>query len=227
MHLTDCFIEIFAFVSRFQETVEETQPSFEEVSRTLDRLIAQGESLAALGAWTRDEFDRARFAVFAWTDETLGSGAWRHKQQWLNDRLQRRYFQTADAGEEFFAHLHALERNQGEVREVYYLCLALGFTGRFCKPGDEYQLEQLKVTHLRLLFDSPGDLPAPERDTLFPEAYPTTTDSPARPRRRRLPLAPATVTCLVGPLLLFAILFAIYHFTLSTVTENYLKTVAY
>jgi type VI secretion system protein ImpK len=107
---------------------------------------------------------------------------------------------------------------------VYYLCLALGFTGRYCHAGDEYQLEQLKTSNLKLLLGSSVGLPSLERTDLFPEAHPS---GPAETVQKRVRGGTRLVSgiCLAGPVFLFCLLYLIYRFTLGGVGENFLKTV--
>lgn len=225
MHLTQCFIEIFAVVTDLANTLEAKQPPFEQIREELDRLFTRSETLATSGNVAHEDFDQARFAVCAWTDEVLGSSRWNYRQLWLNDQLQRRYYRTSEAGEEFFRRLSEVGLHQHDVREVYYLCLALGFTGKYCNPGDEVQLEQLKTSNLKMLLGTSAGLPPLETAKLFPAAYPSAEPPALVAKEKRRAFSLMTAACLVGPLLVFAILFAVYRFTLSAVTENFFRTV--
>ncbi len=107
----------------------------------LDRLVqkAFAHKTVANGA----DFDDAWFAVAAWLDEKLAplrtlAGVDSSR------RLQRVYFDTLNAGEEFFTRLENLLQAQaaaptperGGVLDVYDACLDLGFLGRHYR-GDE------------------------------------------------------------------------------------------
>lgn len=226
MHLTDCFMELVAYVTHVLRTAAVRQPHYQEVRGEIDLLLAAGESLVKREGLSLEDFGLARFAICAWIDEAILSSAWNEKSLWLREQLQRLHYNTTEAGEEFFAKMNALGLRQREVREVYYLCLALGFTGKFCKPGDEYQLEQVKTAQLKLLVGSSVGLPSLERSELFPEAYPGEAPSLATARRGR-GFSPLAVVCVAGPVVLFVILFFVYRFTLSGVVENFLRTVPY
>jgi type VI secretion system protein ImpK len=82
----------------------------------------------------------AAYAAVALVDETVQRSDWGQKDEWLARPLQRELFGRFDAGEEFFATLDrlraALSDNAG-VLEVYYLCLTVGFEGRYRMEGDE------------------------------------------------------------------------------------------
>jgi type VI secretion system protein ImpK len=225
LHLSDCFIKTFAYVSYLLASVETRKPGYEQVKGDIQQLIRESEMLFAQGGFSRDDYDLARFAVCAWVDEALLNSPWEERNLWLKDQLQRRYYSTTDAGEEFFDRLNVLGLHQREVREVYYLCLAIGFTGRYCHPGDEYQLEQIKTSNLKLLLGSSVGLPSLERTDLFPEAHPS---SPPETGKQRILSGSRLLKylCLAGPVLLFCLLFLIYRFTLGGVGDNFLRTVA-
>jgi len=225
MHLSDCFIDIFAYVTFFLRSVEVKQPSCEQVKSDIRRLLSESDNSMVRGNFQRDDFDQARFAVCAWVDEALLNSPWEQRNLWLKDQLQRHYYNTTDAGEEFFDRLSAIGLHQREVREVYYLCLALGLTGRYCHPGDEYQLEQIKTSNLKLLLGSSVGLPSLERSDLFPEALPAIPIEKEQ-RRSRFGSRLAFAICLVGPVFLFCLLYGIYRFTLSGIGENFLRTVS-
>jgi type VI secretion system protein ImpK len=225
MRLSDQFIELLAYVSQLTKTAEGTQASFQQVRERVVQLLTRSERCVELGQVPREDFDMARFAVCAWVDEVLLSSAWEQKHLWLREQLQRVYFGTTDAGEEFFQRLNGLGLQQREVREVYYLCLALGFTGRFCEASDALQLEQLKNANLKLLSESPQGYPAIGARELFLEAD-CTDDCGSGSRKRFGALSLQAVLCLVGPVLLFGVLFLIYSFTLRSVGDDLLRSVA-
>lgn len=225
MHLSDCFIDIFAYGTFFLKNVENRNPGYDQVKADIRRLFAESEGLVARGGFQREDFDQGRFAVCAWLDEALLNSPWKDRSLWLRDQLQRQFYNTTDAGEEFFDRLTSIGLHQREVREVFYLCLALGFTGRYCHVGDEYQLEQIKTSTLKLLLGSSVGLPSLERNDLFPEAFPKV---PAERERKRVRYGSrlAFMICLAGPVVLFFLLYGIYRFTLSGIGENFIRTVS-
>lgn len=54
--------------------------------------------------------DNARFAVYAWVDEQILQSSRLDAMDWLGYSLQYHYFDTTDAGRDFFARLKALTR---------------------------------------------------------------------------------------------------------------------
>lgn len=225
MRLSDCFMEMIAYVAYFRSSVAKRQPSFDEVKNTIHRLISESERAIEGTSISREDYDQARFAVFAWIDETLLSSDWAEKNRWQGEQLQLGYYRTAEAGEQFFERLGAIGPHQREVREVYYLCLAMGFLGRYCHEGDEFLLEGLKTSNLKLLTGSSVGIPSLDREELFPEAY-VVTDANADPRyARKDNFSLFTLACIAFPLLLYGGLYLIYRFILSNVGDNLLRVV--
>ncbi len=224
MRLTDCFMEIIAytgFVARGDESLR-----YDQVHANMQHLITQSEACLEKGQFNPEDRNLARFAVFAWVDETILSSPWEGRKQWQREQLQRHYFQTADAGELFFERLNSIGPHQRDVREVYYLCLALGFSGQYCKQGDDFMLEQLRSSNLKLLTGSSMGIPALDKQELFPEAYPQGQSDTrlATAGTRRWPAY--ALVCTVAPLALYGLLFLIYKFILSNIGGNLMGTVS-
>jgi type VI secretion system protein ImpK len=221
MRLTDCFIDLIAYVAYFMKSVDSRQPSFERVKMDVKHLISDSQNCLKIGEFSHEDYDLARFAIFAWIDEIILSSSWNERNRWLGEQLQRIYYNTSDAGEIFFEKLNSLGLHQRDVREVYYLCLALGFTGRYCNPGDELLLEQLKASNLKLLTGSSSAVHLLNTGELFPEAY--SSDIPEiKIRKSRWYISSFTFLCLGFPVVLLIVLFVTYRFILSNFGENLL-----
>jgi type VI secretion system protein ImpK len=221
MRLTDCFIELIAYITYFLKTTADRQPPYQQVKADIERLISESDTCLKNGGFPSEDCDLARFAVFAWIDEAILSSSWNQRLRWQGERLQRLYFQTADAGELFFERLNTIGPHQRDVREVYYLCLAMGFMGRYCSEGDEYLLEQLKMSNLKLLLGSSVGPPRLEKSELFLEAY-AGESSPVAPRKARMRLPAFALFCLGFPVVLYLGLFLIYRFILGNMGEHLL-----
>ncbi|MDL1982816.1 MAG: DotU family type IV/VI secretion system protein [Deltaproteobacteria bacterium] len=222
MRLTDCFIELIAYAAYFLKTVAKRQPPFDQVKADIQRLISKSQESLNNGAFSQEDYNLARFAIFAWIDEAILNSSWKEKHLWQGEQLQRFYYQTADAGEIFFERLNTLGPHQRDVREIYYLCLAIGFMGRYCHEGDEYLLEQLKTSNLKLLTGSSVGLPSLEKGELFPEAYPVESSKMISPKEKKR-FSTFTLLCLGTPVLLYSVLFLIYRFILNNIGESLLS----
>ena len=224
MRLTDCFIEVIAYVAFFLRGVSKKQPPYDQVKADVLRLLLQSEGCVTENGVSREDYDLGRFAVCVWVDEAILNSPWQEKDRWQTEQLQRVFYQTAAGGEAFFERLNRLGPDQQDVREVYYFCLALGFKGRHIHEGDELLLDQLKASNLKLLSKSPPGLSSLEHDDLFPEAYPSAVEGmEAGPTKSRF--SALTLACLVGPVVLFGVLFWIYRFVLEGVGESFMQAV--
>ena len=222
MRLIDCFINIIAYVAYLVKSGTAKQPSYDQVNADIQRLITQSQRYLENGTVSREDYDLARFAVIAWVDETILNSSWNEKDKWQREQLQRVYYQTTDAGEIFFDRLNSIGPHQRDVREVYYLCLAMGFKGRYVHEGDDYLLDQLKTSNLKVLTGSSVDIPSLEQGDLFPDAYPlaSITGSQTKTLRR---FSLFNLLCLSFPVVLFLGLYLIYTFILGNVGDNLLK----
>jgi type VI secretion system protein ImpK len=228
MRLSDCFMETITYVLYVLDSVSrqpaQEQPSYEEVEARVLQLLEKSQECLAKGVGSQEDYDLARFAVCAWIDEAILNSSWQHKQRWQAAQLQRRFYNTTNAGEEFFDKLNSLGPHQRDVREVYYLCLSLGFMGRFCRKEDQYLLEQLKVSNLKLLTGATAAGPVLAGQELFPAAYPDEVQPQAsQPAARRL--NPFVIGAAAAPVVLFGVLFVIYKFILSGVGSDILNLV--
>ncbi len=79
----------------------------------------------------------ATYAIAALMDEQILRSSWSGRTAWMSQPLQLIYFNENTAGEGFFQRLSALQQMPGKEHlvQVYYLCLALGFQGRYAVPG--------------------------------------------------------------------------------------------
>jgi len=224
MRIADCFMDLLAYVAYFLKTVQARQPAFEQVKADVDRLVSLADTCLREKGISQEDLDHARFAVFAWIDEVILNSSWNVKDQWQMQQLQRTYYQTTDAGEIFFTRLNTLGPHQNHVREVYYLCLAMGFTGRYIHEGDDFLLEQLKTSNLKVLLGSSIGLPALDKGQLFAQAYPQQVDQP-EPQEHRKGFSPIHLVGIAFPVVLYAALFFIYRFILNNIGENLLSLV--
>ena len=217
MRLIDNFMPLISYVVVLRQNVAAVQPPFQQVKGDLQRLLGQSEACLKRGEVPPGDFDQARFIVCAWVDESILGSAWQERGQWQRETLQLSYYNTSDAGVEAFERLNQLGFDQKEVREVYYVCLSLGFKGRFINQGDEFLLDQLRSSNLKIITGGGGGASSLTQGELFPEAYPAqAAEIPQAKARFPIPVLAA----LAAPVALFAILFLIYYFSLGSVASK-------
>ncbi len=96
------------------------------------------ESNCKLAGIQPEAIEDVRYAVVALLDETTLSIPGRCRDYWLSQPLQLELFGEAMAGEVFYQRLKRLmpaPRQNRDVLEVFYLCLALGFEGKYRLGG--------------------------------------------------------------------------------------------
>ncbi len=221
MRLSDCFSEVIAYINYALNGTDQSQITFEQLKQKTNALLVESESNATQCDSSREDYDLARFAICAWVDETVLSSNWEGRRQWQGEQLQRRYYNTTEAGIEFYTRLNAIGLHQGDVREIYYMCLAMDFKGRYCSANDAILVDQLKDSNLKLLMGSSVGLPDLDKMDFFPEAYPAGTDVLYQKEKKGL-FSLFNLSFFLTPLLLLSILFVIYHFILGNIVELYL-----
>lgn len=141
MRLIDCFIELLAYTSFAMKEADQGRLEFEPFKKEVERLLDQGGEMKAAGGFAEDDYDAARFAVCAWVDESVLCSRWKDKELWEHQQLQRVYYDTTNAGEEFFRRLDAVPDDNKDLLELYGACLYLGFSGRYYAVRSRLELE--------------------------------------------------------------------------------------
>lgn len=148
-----------------------------------------------------EEITSARFALTAFVDEAVARSDWHGRKEWESRPLALEYFQTNNAGDEFFDRLEELRRRpdvKAGLLEVYYTCLTLGFEGKYAL-ADPRELRDLIETIGRDLERVRGRVV-----DLSPRWQPPETQ--IQRFRSILPMWVVSVACLVVLLIAFVVL---------------------
>ncbi|MBK7949152.1 MAG: DotU family type IV/VI secretion system protein [Deltaproteobacteria bacterium] len=132
---------LIGYVSFFRDARESDRPSATTVRAQILHLLDAFEGSPAARSVTAAELDAARFALVAWADETILLCGWSGQAEWMRELLQARLFGTNKAGDEFYQRLDSLQPEFIQAREVYLVCLAMGFEGRYA--GDDARRQEL------------------------------------------------------------------------------------
>lgn len=189
MHLIDSFVDVLVYVQQQKKLISDgQQPAFEEVRLNVERLLTEKSSLHLEGGYQSEHYDEARFAVVAFVDEALLDDAWSESPKWAADLLQRNYYQTASAGIEFFdrlSMLNMIDPAHRDIREVYYYCLALGFSGRYFERSERASLERIRFDTYQLLMAGQEGRLNDDGKKLSPDAYPPVSGAEVEVRSGR------------------------------------------
>ncbi len=168
--LVDCFMEIFSYTLYLLKDIKGGDlPDFEKVKEDYNHLFERSARMASQYGFSRVRWKKGCFPVCAFVDEKILCSSWSEKGRWLNYQLQRKFFNTTNAGEEFFQKMQKLGDDEKDVREVYSYCLAFGFTGRYYAPEDEERLQEIRTENFLKYFEEDEEVGLPE--TIFPRAY--------------------------------------------------------
>lgn len=145
--LAELFAPCFTLILKLRASNQFGDPEVlrHRIVDLLDR--TEREALSAGGA--PETIQKAKFAIVAFLDETILSSDWPQKEEWINTPLQLELYDQYDAGEVFFDHLHSFldsPNAHAEELEVYYLCMALGFKGKYRLHEQEKLRELIERT---------------------------------------------------------------------------------
>lgn len=179
--LAERFAPCFTYVLKIQASSALGDP--DQLRRNVKGVLNQCESEAQEAGFGTDAIEQAKFAVVALVDETILSSSWSGTNQWMKTPLQLEFYDQFDAGEVFFDRLDELAERPEEnaqILEVYYLCMTLGFKGK-------YQLQE--QGRLRELIESIAqtleEIPETRTDELAPHGQPR--EQAATDVRRNIP----------------------------------------
>lgn len=125
----------------------------------------------------------SKFALASFVDETVLTNNFNMKDEWEKNALQLEYFGEQLAGNKFFDKLEAMvkqiEATQDAV-EIYYICMLLGFKGKYAIYEKEKLLATMQKTANALV--KVGKIKPTE---LSPNWF--VNDQPKPPEKRGMP----------------------------------------
>lgn len=224
MRLSDYFMPLIAFVRSFENAAA---GSPQEVSASIDVMIQQARTEALNDGVSIEMFQQGLFPITAWADERIArKRTWQGAMAWQPYLLQRKYFKTSVAGREFFERLGALTDQDSAIREIYLLCLCLGFAGRYGAVADGAELESIRYKQYQRLLEDIGATDETTGMPLFPAAY----------RSAQIPdaqhtgffarwLSPKTLALIVIPVLLVSLLMLALNAQLESTAHAFRQSI--
>ena len=175
-------------------------PAPEVLQRRIDSLFEEMSHRARVAQIPSEDVTEAKYALAAFMDEQILRSTWPARTQWMARPLQFIYFNENTAGEGFFQRLEGIMAmpHRSHVMLVYYLCLSLGFQGKYAVRGGgelDALIEQLQHRLARQL---------PPADTFSPHGEPR--DTAAGGAGRQLPWIGLSVGLVVLALILLIVL---------------------
>jgi type VI secretion system protein ImpK len=171
MKLPELVMPLFLFAVSLRRKIRRDLPiAYEDVKREVLALFNQIEAQAATKGVT-DRWNRAKVVLVYLLDEIASLEAWSGRDQWNNQCLEVEYLGHTERmrGEWFYTeeYDHAMETGDLELIEIVYLCMCLGFEGRYRDQAAPLQnhIDNL-FSRLPLLYHDPQ-----RDDKMFPDAY--------------------------------------------------------
>ena len=112
-------------------------------------MLAKFEERAGRFSYHEKVIRLAKFALAAFVDETVLTNKFPLREEWEKYPLQLEYFGEHLAGNKFFERLEAMLKQidvAADAIEVYYICLLLGFKGKYAIYGENELTETIKRT---------------------------------------------------------------------------------
>ena len=128
--LAETYSPCFSLILKLRSS--STFPDPEVLRQNLTQVLNECERVARQESGAQNVED-AKFAIIAFIDETLLSSDWDLKGSWMANPLQLEIYNRFDAGEHFFERMNVILTDPSRLVAlvVYYLCLALGFKGKY------------------------------------------------------------------------------------------------
>ncbi len=127
--LSDVCGELFSLVVYLREAgdIEDPNALYDRAIELFASMEKRGRELKIAEVDVRD----AKYALIAIIDETVG---------W-SSRLEQQFLSSNVAGEEFFNRIEEIKdaKVRNEALGIYYLCLTLGFEGRYFRSPERIQ----------------------------------------------------------------------------------------
>lgn len=146
------------------------QPGYEALRREIVEALRRIESEAPAHGIEVEDAREAMYALTLLIDEQIAESQWTERARWMGEPLTLMMHQDPEGGVNFFRRLEALQERQAQVKEVYLVCLALGFRGKFVglDPAQAAaELGSIRQSVLRQVHPVSID----KLRKLFPEAY--------------------------------------------------------
>jgi type VI secretion system protein ImpK len=136
---------IFDLILRLQSGI--VQPS-NELRPKIIHLLQEFENRSLKYRYRESLIQVTKFALACFVDETVLTNDFHLKEEWEKVPIQLEHFGEALGGKKFYEKLEALIRQievTADAVEVYYVCLLLGFKGKYAV----YEQDKLRDTMQR------------------------------------------------------------------------------
>jgi type VI secretion system protein ImpK len=197
---------VFGYAAVLPQDPDGEHPAYQQFRQQVVAALHSVENDAPNHGIEAEDARQACYALSLFMDTYVANSAWNAKAEWAGEPLGIMLHQDPEGGINFFQRLESFRDDQKDVREIYLVCLALGFRGKYAEMELNQQATQIAEEKLRLLRQT-HPVPLEKQAKLFPAAYrpaqPITDEIPPPPRWWVITSAAVVVACLLVWVLLF------------------------
>lgn len=181
----DLATPVFAYAAMLPRDPGGMHPGYDAFREQVLTALAAIDRDAAEHGIDREDAADAVYALSLFMDEQVADSEWTGKGQWLGEPLSIVKLADPEGGINFFRRLDEFGDRRKPVKEVYLVCLAMGYRGRYAELDPAQQgskIGEIRQRIVRSIYAKPVD----SMEVLFPEAYelsaPIEDDVPPPPR---------------------------------------------
>jgi len=169
--LIDSFTQLMVYTLEFNKNSQSELYTIEKLTADYETLINRAKDDLEQKNMVCP-FEDAFFPFAAWIDEVILSSDFIDKKRWRKNLLQKKFYNTANAGREFYDRLLQIDKKSYDLRLLYLYCLFLGFKGKYFSDADKEALEEVFQREKALVGDNFSEV-IPQH--AFKKAYPQNT----------------------------------------------------
>jgi type VI secretion system protein ImpK len=162
--LISCSFALLSLVTKLRNLPQHNAIS--ELQQQLVGEIKSFETRALQKGASRNQVDITKHFLCSLIDETVLNTPWGHSGGWANNSLSNLFFKEVRGGEKFFQILDRLKQQPAQhlnLLQFAYLCLSLGFEGKYRNADNgahilEKERQELYLLAQRLKGDAPPEL---------------------------------------------------------------------
>ncbi len=158
------FQELFTVTERLRSNRQAVNDSA-SFRQQIREAIKMASADSSSRGYSAEEIQLAKFAVVAFLDESILNLGLAIFADWPRQPLQEEYFGHHNSGEIFFQHLQTMlglndSQTLADVLEVYYLCMLLGFAGKYTlgNRGELHEVLQRTAENIHRIRRTSGDI---------------------------------------------------------------------
>jgi type VI secretion system protein ImpK len=183
--LMDLCTPVLAYSSVLPRDAGGMHPTYAQFRQEVLASLQKIETEAPEFGIDREDAQDAVYALSLFLDEDVATSEWTGKLQWANEPLYAVKLQDPEGGINFFRKLDEMGDRRRAVKEIFLVCLAMGFRGKYAELEPSQQAAKLGEIRQRVL-RSIHPTPLDNVEELFPEAYepaePLIDDVPPPPK---------------------------------------------